>query len=97
MCSSLSFLLALWAFGLLSAPEGGADTHKKQLADLPTPNEEGSSPGLLISSSDTTPHPHMGATYPCSQNNLPWLSKIILTGAISNSLSYFINNSQSLY
>jgi hypothetical protein len=34
-----------------------------------------------------------GGTYPGSQNDLPWLSKIILPGAISSSRSYFINNS----
>jgi hypothetical protein len=38
-----------------------------------------------------------GGTYPGSQNDLPWLSIIILPSAISNSRSYFINNSQSFY
>jgi hypothetical protein len=34
-------------------------------------------------------------TYPGSENHLPWLSVITLTGAICNSRSYFINISQS--
>jgi hypothetical protein len=42
--------------------------------------------------------PATGGTCPGSQNNLPWLSKIILTSAISNSRSCFIiNSSQSFY